>query len=135
MARSWLESGWWLFLGVALVRDCRSGRISCIASLKPPPVCSVGSEDLEAPGAGCRSECVGLRVSPPRLLQPCPQITALSLPQCVSLHLTVSSFSLIISESESRSVMSDSLRPVDCTVHGILQARILEWVPSSRGSS
>ena len=35
-------------------------------------------------------------------------------------------------ESESRSVMSDSLRP-----HGILQARILEWAvfPFSRGSS
>ena len=35
-------------------------------------------------------------------------------------------------ESESCSVMSDSLRP-----HGILQARILEWVafPFSRGSS
>ena len=35
-------------------------------------------------------------------------------------------------ESESRSVVSDSLRP-----HGILQARILEWVafPFSRGSS
>ena len=38
--------------------------------------------------------------------------------------------------------MSDSLRPLDCSlpgpfVHGILQARILEWVamPSSRGSS
>ena len=37
-------------------------------------------------------------------------------------------------ESESRSVMSD---PMDYTVHGILQARILEWVafPFSRGSS
>ena len=43
----------------------------------------------------------------------------------------------------SRSVVSDSLRPIDCSppgssVHGgILQARILEWVamPSSRGSS
>ena len=40
------------------------------------------------------------------------------------------------------SVMSDSLQPLDCgppgsSVHGILQARILEWVamPSSRGSS
>ena len=41
------------------------------------------------------------------------------------------------SESESHSVVSDSLRPQDYTVHGILQARILEWVvmPSSRGSS
>ena len=42
----------------------------------------------------------------------------------------------------SRSVMSDSLWPMDCSppgssVHGILQARILEWVatPSSRGCS
>ena len=38
--------------------------------------------------------------------------------------------------SESRSVMSDSLRSCDYTVHGILQARLLEWVafPFSRGS-
>ena len=37
---------------------------------------------------------------------------------------------------ESRSVMSDSLQLTDYTVHGILQARILEWVavPFSRGS-
>ena len=42
----------------------------------------------------------------------------------------------------SRSVVSDSLQPVDCSppgssVHGILQARILEWVAISfsRGSS
>ena len=41
------------------------------------------------------------------------------------------------SESESHSVMSDFLRPIDYTIHGILQARILEWVafPFSRGSS
>ena len=32
------------------------------------------------------------------------------------------------SESESHSVMSDSLQPVDYTVWGILQARIIEWV-------
>ena len=40
-------------------------------------------------------------------------------------------------ESESHSVLSDSLRPMDYRVHGILQARILEWVifPFSRGSS
>ena len=38
---------------------------------------------------------------------------------------------------ESRSVVSDSLRPMDYTVRGILQARILEWVvyPFSSGSS
>ena len=42
----------------------------------------------------------------------------------------------------SQSVVSNSLWPMDCgppgsSVHGILQARILEWVamPSSRGSS
>ena len=41
------------------------------------------------------------------------------------------------SESESCSVVSDSLLSMDYTVHGILQARILEWVaiPFSRGSS
>ena len=42
----------------------------------------------------------------------------------------------------SRSVVSDSYDPTDCSqpgtsIHGILQARMLEWVamPSSRGSS
>ena len=42
----------------------------------------------------------------------------------------------------SRSVVSDSLRPVDCSlsgssVHGIFQARVLEWIAISfsRGSS
>ena len=41
------------------------------------------------------------------------------------------------SESESRSVLSASLWPHGHTVHGILQARILEWVaiPFSRGPS
>ena len=39
--------------------------------------------------------------------------------------------------SESHSVMSNSLWPMDYTVHGILQARILQWVtvPFPRGSS
>ena len=40
-------------------------------------------------------------------------------------------------ERKGRSVVSDSLRPHGHTVHGILQARILEWVAFSfsRGSS
>ena len=40
-------------------------------------------------------------------------------------------------ESESHPVVSDSLQPHGYTVHGILQARMLEWVavPFSRGSS
>ena len=42
-----------------------------------------------------------------------------------------------IHESESHSVVSDSLQPHDYKVHGILQARNLEWIafPFSRGSS
>ena len=32
------------------------------------------------------------------------------------------------SESENHSIVSNSLQPHDYTVHGILQARILEWV-------
>ena len=43
-----------------------------------------------------------------------------------------------VKESDSRLIMSDSLQPLpDSSVHGILQARILEWVavPFSRGSS
>ena len=37
--------------------------------------------------------------------------------------------------SENHSVVSDSLQPNANTMHGILQARILEWVafPFSRG--
>ena len=44
---------------------------------------------------------------------------------------------MVESESESQSVLSDSLLPMDYTVQGILQARLLEWVafPFSRGSS
>ena len=44
---------------------------------------------------------------------------------------------LCINKSESHSVVSNSLHPMDYTVHGILQARILKWVafPFSRGSS
>ena len=44
---------------------------------------------------------------------------------------------LQINESESCSVVSNSLWPMDYTVHGILQARKLEWIafPFSRVSS
>ena len=52
-------------------------------------------------------------------------------------YLLIQIFNYHISESEGRSVMSDSLRPMDYTVHRTLQARILEWVavPFSRGYS
>ena len=50
--------------------------------------------------------------------------------------------SSLLFENESRSVMSNSYNPTDCSppgssVHWILQARTLEWaaMPSSRGSS
>ena len=44
---------------------------------------------------------------------------------------------LLKSESETCSVVSDYLQPCGSSVHGILQARILEWValPFCRGSS
>ena len=76
---------------------------------------------------------------------------SLSIYFCVSALFVLLTNTLMVtsgleSESEvtqwSHSVVSDSLRPVDCSppsssVHGILQARILEWVAISfsRGSS
>ena len=44
---------------------------------------------------------------------------------------------ILKTESESHSVVSDRLQPMDYTVHGVLQARILVWVafPFSSGSS
>ena len=49
----------------------------------------------------------------------------------------ISVYTFLESESESHPVVSSSLRPMDNTVHRILQDRTLEWVafPSSRGSS
>ena len=54
-----------------------------------------------------------------------------SFPHAVSFPLKAKS------ESASCLVVSDSFYAMDYTVHGILQARILEWVafPFSRGSS
>ena len=62
---------------------------------------------------------------------------------CYSLNTIVSwlvnrkIIELYINKSESHSVVSSSLHPMNYTVLGILQARILEWVafPFSRGSS
>ena len=44
---------------------------------------------------------------------------------------------LCLSEVKVTQLCPTLLRPMDCTIHGILQARILEWVafPFSRGSS
>jgi len=57
----------------------------------------------------------------------------------ISLLIKISSFYDIIHicESESDSFVSDSLQPHGLCVRGILQARILEWVPFPffRGSS
>ena len=44
-----------------------------------------------------------------------------------------------VKESVNHSVVSDSLRPIDCslpgsTVRGILQAKILEWVATPPGN-
>ena len=55
------------------------------------------------------------------------------------LQLLAFHFSIFYSEkSESNLVMSDSLKPpTDYTDHGVLQARVLDWVavPFSKGSS
>ena len=62
---------------------------------------------------------------------------------CVCVYIYIYIYCVYMkSESVSHSVMSDSLEPMDCSptgsyAHGILQARILEWVSIffSRGSS
>ena len=75
---------------------------------------------------------------------PCDTILSdiifLNFNMCLCLYIKWSSFTslwLFSFESESCPVLSNSLPPMDYTVHGILQARILEWVafPFSRGSS
>ena len=56
----------------------------------------------------------------------------------ICVHTETKGICWWLHESESHSVLSDSLRPHGLsTVHGILQARILEWVafPFCRGSS
>ena len=65
-----------------------------------------------------------------------------SLPGCTRAVSTVpcsyvASLSIGHKLSDSHSVMSFLSESMDCTVHGILQARILEWIvfPFSRGSS
>ena len=61
---------------------------------------------------------------------------------CAAVHGVAKSWTRLndwteLNWRESCSVVSNSLWPTDCRVHGILQARILQWVafPSSRGSS
>ena len=76
---------------------------------------------------------------------PHPEPLPISLPHstsgcpasCIGLALIIYFTFVDIHESESRSVVSDLCDPMDYTVHGILQARVLEWVafPFSRGSS
>ena len=44
---------------------------------------------------------------------------------------TVLGYFLSLVESEVTSVVSDSLQPMDSSIHGILQARTLEWVAIS----
>ena len=78
-----------------------------------------------------------------QLHRPCDSLSILVAPSCcvfngVAIYLHSCSLSFMSeSESGSCSVMSNSLWPHGLLVHGILQARILEWVafPFSRGSS
>ena len=67
----------------------------------------------------------------------CIKFFGIILHICVFFHLFIYS-SVCFFISESLSVMPDSLQPHGlCKVHGILQARMLEWVafPFSRGPS
>ena len=47
---------------------------------------------------------------------------------CTAQHQKKEFHTISVRESDSCSVVSDSLRPTDYTVHGILQARTLQWV-------
>ena len=67
-------------------------------------------------------------------------LTFVDLPPTVLTHVSGSNIKSVFSlflESESCSVMSTLCDPMGYTAHGILQARILEWVafPFSRGAS
>ena len=57
--------------------------------------------------------------------------------ECILFNICVTESLCCTSESESLSVVPYSLQLHDYTVHGTLQARILEWVafPFSRESS
>ena len=67
----------------------------------------------------------------------CVYVVVLWIVSLFSLYLSLTS-SCLLNESESCSIMSNSMRPHGLyIIHGILQARILEWVafPFARGSS
>ena len=53
---------------------------------------------------------------------------------CQEAQMAQKSFLTKVKVAQSYPILCD---PTDCTVHGVLQARILEWVafPFSRGSS
>ena len=53
---------------------------------------------------------------------------------CQEAQIAQKSFLMKVKVAQSYPILCD---PTDCTVHGVLQARILEWVafPFSRGSS
>ena len=63
-------------------------------------------------------------------------ILALRTPSTVCVHYAITNNSLWKWKVEVTQSCPILCNPMDCTVHGILQARILEWVafPFSRGS-
>ena len=69
------------------------------------------------------------------VLHPC--LWPYSIPHFLYLTIHQWIFGLFLKWSESRSVVSNSCDSMDYTIHGILQARTLEWItfPFSRGSS
>ena len=71
----------------------------------------------------------------PRIKLGSPALLADSLPVELPGKAKIYHSNFFLSESESRSVCPTVCDPMDYIVHGILQARILEWVafPFSRG--
>ena len=114
-----------------------------------PPGSSVHEDSpSKNPGASCHAllqgivPTQGLNPGLPHCRQILHHLSHQRSPKVSWHHSYLPRHTNTVSESVSPSVMCNSLQPMDCSppvssVHGIIQARILEWVvvPSSRGSS
>ena len=98
-----------------------------------------GLPPLPASPSGLLPQSTGLRRLPQcQVLPPQGRGQGVTLEKMAEVGDILSFFKIVkVSESESPSVLLTLCDPMDYTVHGILQARILGWVafPFSRGSS
>ena len=108
----------------------------------PKPWCKLKDVPSPAPGA-VTSFCILLSTDKQKLVKPAPPFQKLCLcPHPPKTFASLVHFVCLESESEVTQSCPTLCNPVDCSppgssVHGILQARILEWVAISfsRGSS